>query len=278
MEWPDYYNRTSTEDLRRFFDYYLKDIQNGWKETPRVRMSVLDPGGKDIVEREENEFPLIRAEYVKLNLDADTGRLTTGPVNKKASVNYNTDSGQGHTSFTISFDQETELSGYMKLRLWVEAQGSNDMDLFVYVRKLDNEGKLLVHKTIDAKSPVLRHLLDSGVLSVFLYYGPSNRLRVSRRQLDPARSTETEPYLTYRVEERLNPGQIVPLEIPLWPTAMRWHPGEQLQVIVAGYDLVGPPFPNIPALQLCNKGEHIIHTGGEYDSHLLVPVIPSKSW
>ena len=27
---------------------------------------------------------------------------------------------------------------------------------------------------------------------------------------------------------------------------------------------------------LRNKGQHIIHTGGKYDSHLLVPVIPPR--
>ena len=25
-----------------------------------------------------------------------------------------------------------------------------------------------------------------------------------------------------------------------------------------------------------NKGQHVIHTGGRYDSHLLVPVIPER--
>lgn len=25
-----------------------------------------------------------------------------------------------------------------------------------------------------------------------------------------------------------------------------------------------------------NNGEHVIHTGGRYDSHLLVPVIPTR--
>jgi hypothetical protein len=26
-----------------------------------------------------------------------------------------------------------------------------------------------------------------------------------------------------------------------------------------------------------NKGQHVIHTGGQYDSYLLVPVIPALS-
>lgn len=28
-EWPDYYEPQNTEDLRRFFDHYLKDVPNG---------------------------------------------------------------------------------------------------------------------------------------------------------------------------------------------------------------------------------------------------------
>jgi uncharacterized protein len=28
--------------------------------------------------------------------------------------------------------------------------------------------------------------------------------------------------------------------------------------------------------QTINKGRHVIHTGGKYDSHLLIPVVPPK--
>jgi uncharacterized protein len=30
QEWPDYYDEENREDLRRFFDHYLKDDENGW--------------------------------------------------------------------------------------------------------------------------------------------------------------------------------------------------------------------------------------------------------
>jgi predicted acyl esterase len=39
-EWDDYYNEAHTEDLRKFFDRYLKGVDNGWEDTPRVRVSV----------------------------------------------------------------------------------------------------------------------------------------------------------------------------------------------------------------------------------------------
>jgi predicted acyl esterase len=45
QEWPDYYDEENREDLRRFFDHYLKDEENGWEQTPRVRYSLLDLEG-----------------------------------------------------------------------------------------------------------------------------------------------------------------------------------------------------------------------------------------
>ena len=47
QEWPDYYDEANLEDLRRFFDHYLKGEDNGWEQTPRVRYSVLDLEGGD---------------------------------------------------------------------------------------------------------------------------------------------------------------------------------------------------------------------------------------
>jgi predicted acyl esterase len=71
-------------------------------------------------------------------------------------------------------------------------------------------------------------------------------------------------------------GQIVPVEISLLPTSICYHAGEQLSVMVQGYNLIdlSAMLPGIAAAPMCNRGVHIIHTGGKYDSHLLVPVIP----
>lgn len=50
-EWTDLADLAQVRDLRRFFDRYLKDIDNGWEDTQRVRLTVLDPGGTDLVEQ-----------------------------------------------------------------------------------------------------------------------------------------------------------------------------------------------------------------------------------
>ena len=69
----------------------------------------------------------------------------------------------------------------------------------------------------------------------------------------------------------MKPGEIVPVEIPVWPVSMLWHKGEQLQIIIQGYGMswMDNLFPDRPFMfkyLLRNKGDHIIHTGGKYDS------------
>jgi len=67
------------EDLRKFFDRYLRGVKNGWESTPRVRLTVLDLGGHDVVYRPEKEFPLARTQYTKLYLDAAANTLSPVP-------------------------------------------------------------------------------------------------------------------------------------------------------------------------------------------------------
>jgi len=280
MEWADYYDSAHVEDLRRFFDHYMKGFENGWEKSPRVRLSVLDPGGRDEVDRVEEAFPPGRIRQEKLFLDASKGILTAEPVSRESSVRYEADNGKGNASFIIKFEEETELTGYLKLRLWVEAEGGNDMDLFVLLQKLDRKGKRLSKMVVNLANPlmnaVLRLLNSLRILKIgiLFYSGPTGRLRVSHRRLDMERSTHFRPFHAHTVEEPLNPGEIVPVEIPLNPIGMRFHAGEQLRLIVAGHDLAGPMIPGVPPAPTRTKGKHIIHAGGKYDSHLLVPVIP----
>jgi predicted acyl esterase len=262
QEWSDYYNPENIEDLRRFFDRYLKGIENGWEKTPRVRLSILDPGGTDQVNRSENEWPLARTQHQKLYLDASTSTLSPEPLKKEAAIRYRADDGKGQAAFTIKFNEDTELTGYMKLRLWVEADGANDMDLFVYISKLDEKGSYLPAFVLGFSNPGIRGIL-----------------RVSHRELDEARSTPSEPYLLHRREQLLKPKEIIPVEIGIWPIGMIWHAGQQLRLVVQGYAswwMEDKLFPGGPIFryEVRNKGNHIIHTGGKYDSHLLVPKIP----
>jgi len=256
-EWYDYYTSKYTEDLRRFFDYYLKGIQNGWETTPRVRLSILDLIGSDQVDRPETEWPLKRAVYTPFYLDEKQGKLSQTPINTTSEVRYSTDDGKGKATFSVTFDQETEIIGYSTLHLWVEADGANDMDIFATIRKLDAQGNRPERAQLHR------------------YTGPVGQLRASHRKEDPKRSTSWRPYHSHREEEPLSPGQIVSLNIPLRPMAMRWYAGEQLVLTISGPLSSEAPAGVTPQFLTRNKGDHIIHTGGKHDSYLLVPIMPA---
>ena len=121
FEWPDTYSPENLEDLKNFYDRYLKGIHNGWEMTPRVRIDVMDAMDHDYaVRREENEFPLRRTQYKKYYLDAsDPKNLTMRdePVAVSASVSYEGATREdGHidrVEFDMTFNEETELTGYM---------------------------------------------------------------------------------------------------------------------------------------------------------------------
>jgi predicted acyl esterase len=103
--------------------------------------------------------------------------------------------------------------------------------------------------------------------------GAPGLLRVSLRELDEARSTPSEPFHTHRTELLLKPNEIVPVEIGIWPSSKLWHAGQQLQVVVSGHYIREPGWFEPFRWELRNQGTHIIHTGGKYNSHLLIPKI-----
>ena len=71
----------------------------------------------------------------------------------------------------------------------------------------------------------------------------------------------------------------VPVDIELWPSSTLFRAGETLRLVVQGSDIYADAAPGLPFARherLRNRGRHIIRTGGRFDSHLLVPFIPSE--
>jgi len=256
-EWPDYYEYA--DDLRRFFDYYLKDVKNDWEQTPRVRLSILDPGGTDQVNRPEKEWPLARTQHEKYYLNTSMSSLSLKPVPNESKAQYQADNNQSEVAFTIEFNEDIEFTGYVSLHLWIETDVTNDADIFVLLQKLDSNGK--------------------PVPGGYGFIGPDGRLRASHRKLDITKSTQWFPYHPHDEEELLTLDQPVPVDIEIRPIGMRWHKGEKLQLTIAGYNVLGrfrqgpPGGTNLPGPATRNKGNHIIHTGGSYSSYLLMPKV-----
>lgn len=295
QEWFDYYTPENVEDLRRFFGHYLKGLDNGWEQTPKVRLSVLNPGGHDIVGRAEEEFPLARTVYRKLYLSAADSTLLTALPEQENVNTYQSAADCHQVNYRYRMDKPTEITGYMKLHLWVAAPDNDDMDLSVRVEKLSKDGQPIPDRTGN-------RIVATG------------QMRVSMRQLDTLRTTEAEPYYPFTTVQKLKPGEIVPVEIEIWPMGLFFEKGEILQLTVGAYqpekaaipfgsaqitvpkegftympgqqpemmtlggnaDECADPAEVVTSPATHNVGRHCIYTGGRYDSYLYIPEIPAK--
>jgi len=271
QEWPDYYDHSNVEDLRRFFDHYLKGVDNGWGETPRVRYSLLDLTGGDRTHQPAESFPPAGVADTRYYLDARSRTLSTEAPDAPAEAAYDTQTAPGMVSFTLRFTEETELVGYPKVHLWAEARGADDMDLFVLVQKLDAHGSQLQQFTVPNHNAALHDLTEQGA-SVLRYKGSSGRLRASLRHLDETRSTDAVPAHTFDRVEKLADGEVVDLQVPLLPIGLVLRPGEQLRLIISCQNTLGPLMPMTRHYVAPNTGQHVVHTGGSQASYLQLPV------
>ena len=72
----------------RFFDRYLKGIDNGWEKEPRIEVQIRAPG--DTIKRlaQSTAWPLRETQWTKFYLDAGKKTLATTATDATASASY----------------------------------------------------------------------------------------------------------------------------------------------------------------------------------------------
>lgn len=254
-EWETFYSDEALAWQKRFLDHFLKDIDNGMEQVPKVCLEVRKSFYQQEV-RPEPGWPLSSVHPMLLYLCANTRRLQKEPVVTMGKVQYLSTSRRSNAIFSFKFERAVELIGGMRLKLWVSTAEGDDLDLFVVLRKLDANG---------------REVFFSGFNGYERDGVAKGWLRVSHRELDPSRSTPLRPWHRHTRVQKLRPGDIVPIEIEIWPSATLFEAGSSLQLTIQGHDTAkNPAFGH---RKLVNRGWHTIFTGGQYDSCLAVPLI-----
>ncbi|WP_239726554.1 MULTISPECIES: CocE/NonD family hydrolase [unclassified Mammaliicoccus] len=265
-EWESYYARESLEQQKEFFDYYLKGIENDWKDTPKVSYEVRDKFYRGNTKTATN-FPLPNTKETALYLDGLDMTLKDLEPETSTKISYNSEvEGKDEVRFNKVFNEDTELTGNMKLKLWVSAEEADDMDLFVGIKKFNKQGE-------EVNFPDFNHIEHGQVASGWL--------RVSHRELDTEKSTPLQPWHKHESELKLAKDEIVPVEIEILPSSTLFKKGEQLEVVIKASEVVkGNSTPGLKTRyeheETVNKGIHNIYVGGKYDSHILVPEICHK--
>jgi predicted acyl esterase len=252
-KWETYYGAEAVATQKRFLDHYLKGQDNGWSATPHVRLEVRKAYYRQDV-RHEAHWPLPDTSFVPLYLDLNKGALCTTPVASEARIAY--DATRGQAAFSIHFAEPVELTGEAKLRVWTSTSEGDDLDLFVVLKKFDERG---------------REVFFSGYNGYRKDAVAKGWLRVSHRALDPLRSRPSRPYHSHDRLEKVLSNEIVQVDIEILSSSTWFEAGSRLEVVILGRDAA--KYPALRHGRVLNRGRHVIHCGGRFDSHLLVPLV-----
>ncbi|GKU22558.1 unnamed protein product [Fusarium langsethiae] len=277
QEWYDIWgNEKANPELLDFFDYFLKGKKNGWDSTPQVRMAVLRFGKKEPQSYEnivEEDFPLPRTDYKKLFFTKES-QLSLEKPTESSSVSYKSET-DDRFSFTYRFDQTTRLVGMPKAVLYMSCPDYNDMDVYIMLEKLDVNGEVMLNLNIPWKGipkSSFEEMDTKEKIEVVVYRGPMGVLRASHREIDESKSMHPHwPFHPHEKEEKVNPGDIVRLDIGIWAMGIEYEAGESIRAVVSGRNLGVSNFGSLEHLD--NKGSHNVYCGAENASHVILPFV-----
>jgi predicted acyl esterase len=277
--WTHFYTDYGREQQLRFFDYFLHGKKDGWQKQPKVLLQIRHPGEK-FVARAENEWPIARTQWTKFYLDPKSMALSTKRPSGRARLAFEA-MGEGLTFLTPVLEHETEITGPSALKLFASSS-TKDADFFIVLRVFTGDLKEVVFQgAIDPHTPIAQ-----------------GWLRASHRELDKKLSLPYRPYHTHKKRQPLKKGQVVELDIEIWPTSIAVPAGYRIGLSVRGKDYeyggesggklsnfkneltgCGPflhdkPEDRPPAIF---DGTTTLHFTGGKPAYLLLPIIPPKN-
>src|SRR5579872_5426599 len=134
--------------------------------------------------------------------------------------------GDGVTFMSPPLAEETEITGPMAANLRISSDTA-DADIFVVFRVF---------------TPDLREVTFLGAVDPHTPVG-QGWLRASHRKLDPTLSRPYRPYHSHDERQPLKPGEVVPLEVEIWPTGIAVPACYRIGLTMRGrdYEWDGPP-------------------------------------
>jgi uncharacterized protein len=255
---------------------------------PPVKLAIRT-GADGFEWRYEHEWPLARTQWTRLYFDLSnpapagapqTGKLVSSNPAKTASSTYvatglgtmgstsaasaqvmggGIKPGMGVALETAPLTEDVEVTGPLAAVLWVSSS-TEDMDLFLTLRNFDADGN---------------EVLETGQQGTPVPVA-KGWLRVSHRELDPERSLPYRPYHKHQRRLYLKSGEIVQVHVEIWPTCMVFKKGHRIRLDVQPRDGFGSQ-SYLHYHADYNAGTNTVYAGGERESYLLLPVIPSKN-
>lgn len=265
----------SLQDLNKYFDHYLKGVDNGYQTTPRIRVwweagrngtrapgwvtSVgqwppktktdrwyLDQGGA-LGTKKGSGLPDPYAYAGPTGQGIQNPKysgVTSQPDAYLWSVKPAPGTNAAYTSAPLTKD--TAVLGSGSLDLWL-ASTAVDTDLQVTISEVRPDGQE--------------------------EYVQAGWLRASHRRLDPTQSTATRPYQTHLQadQEMLTPGTPTPMRIEIFPFGHVFRTGSRIRISIEGPKFL-PELWGFAALPL--PATNLVYHDAGHPSSLVLPVLP----
>jgi uncharacterized protein len=255
---------------KRFFDCYLKNVDNGWERQPPVEVEIRGPDNQVHRTVQGASWPLPETLWTRFYLDAEHKTLDATALARPASASYPALS-EGITFSTAPLIADVEYAGPVKLKLFVSSS-TIDMDIFATLCAFDPGSNEITFRTaIEPRSPISQ-----------------GWLRVSQRAVDPVRSTEYFAFHPHNKREPLVPGQVYEVDVEIWPMSLWLPKGSRLTLTIQGKDFErqGETGPNRGVAWMTHDdpddrpvtvfgGTNTLHTGSGRRSYLLLPRLPT---
>jgi putative CocE/NonD family hydrolase len=280
----------------RWFDHFLKGIDNGVDREPPVRIYVMGggdahktPEGRLFVGgrwRDEQEWPLARTAATRYYLHADgtlsTGKPTDGPPttylfdprNPVPTLGGNISS-QGTLMFQGAADQRCR-TGFWLCSDTKPLSARNDVLVFQtppLTADLEVTGRLIVKLWAASNAP------DTDFTAKLIDVYPPNKDYPSGVDLNIADSIVRARYAANPAKaEFLEPGQPHEFTIEMYPTSLVFQRGHRIRVDISSsnfprFDVnpnTGEPLNNNRRWRIA---ENSVYFGGAHPSHIVLPVI-----
>lgn len=281
----------------RFFDRYLKEIQNGIDKEPPILLYVMNGGGW----RPETEWPLKRQRLTKFYFDANKAltpaRGADGTDVYQATLSHDSSYGEkkgnrylgitGDTPETIPvrtdkdaqclvyasspFPADTEVTGHPLLHFWASST-TPDADFFIYLEDVDPAGQAV--------------LVTEGQLRAGFAGMVDNNLMILAGKY-PVDVLPDLPWHGFHKQQYVPTvfadNAIVELTLDFNPTSWVFKQGHGIRVSIACADY--PTFRLNPAVSPQNKPDApdnappavTVYRDAIHPSHVELPVIPPST-
>ena len=258
------------DELLRWYDYWLKGIDNGVMEEPPIRIWVRGANEN----RFGKEWPLKETRWVKFYLSEDSTLKCDAPPDADEAV----DSFLYKPQFPIMrnavpLDPRPGYLCYTTEPLTEELEITGPLALYLY-GSISSEDADWIVKLTDVNPDGTQWVLSRGWL------------KASHRELDDAKSKPWKPYHPHTRSVPVVPGEINEYAIAIQPIANLFKRGHKIKLEIWGCDYPLPedwpdPMLGYPAFaHLPNPKEtrQSVYRTAQYPSHLLVPVIPRRGF